>query len=349
MKKLMVIFATLLVLVGCATPSKENKVLRVFNWGAYIDPELVKTFESENGVKVTYELFESNEAMYTKLQGGDTYDVIVPSDYTVQRLVQEDLLQAIDYSKVPNYKPIIDDLKKRHMDPEGKFTVPYFWGSVGILYNTKVISESEIESKGWSIFRDTNHKGRIYFYDSERDAFMIALKALGYSMNSTNPKEIEAAYNWLVEMNKTVDPVYVGDEVLDNMVTGTKDLAVVYSGDASYVISDNPDMGYFEPKEGTNVWVDAMVIPKNAPNPELAHKWLDFISREATSKAISDYVGYTSPIQTVIDEMVAPGGKYETVSSYIPRKGYTKDEEFFYDAKNKEVLSNYWVKVKAAN
>lgn len=349
MKKILVVISALLVLVGCGSSSAPEQTLRVFNWGEYMDMDLIAEFEEENNVKVIYELFESNEAMYTKLQGGEKYDVIIPSDYMVQRMNEEGLLMELDYSKIPNYSNIIDTLKNRHMDPEGKYTVPYFWGSVGILYNTKEVSSSEVESKGWNIFRDQAYAGKTYYYDSERDAFMVALKALGYSMNTTDSKQIEEAYNWLVEMNKTMQPVYVTDDVIDNMINGIKDLAVVYSGDASYIISENPDMAYYEPKEGTNVWVDTMVIYKDAPNPELAHKWMDFILRETSLEKISEYVGYTSPSQAVIDTLTAPGGTYEGISSYIPRQGHTNDEEFFYDANMKVILSEYWQKVKAAN
>lgn len=346
---MLVVFAAMLVLVGCGSSAGTQEELRVFNWGEYIDTDLISEFEDEFNVKVIYELYESNEAMYTKLQGGEKYDVIIPSDYMVQRMNEEGLLMELDYSKIPNYSNVMDNLKNRHMDPEGKYTAPYFWGSVGILYNTTTVSSSEVESKGWNIFRDEAYKGRTYYYDSERDAFMIALKALGYSMNTTDAAQVEEAYNWLVEMNKTMEPVYVTDDVIDNMINGIKDIAVVYSGDASYIISENPDMAYYEPKEGTNVWVDTMVIYKDAPNPELAHKFIDFILRESSLEAIAEYVGYTSPSQNVIDTLTGPGGTYEGITSYIPRQNHAADEEFFYDADMKVILADYWQKVKASN
>ncbi|QIK56376.1 ABC transporter substrate-binding protein [Erysipelothrix sp. HDW6A] len=351
MKKLLVSVLALLVLVGCGSSSaggKESSELRVFNWGEYIDKDLVKEFEKENNVKVIYEVFESNEAMYIKLQSGEKYDVIIPSDYMVQRLREEGKLQKIDYSKITNYENTLANLRGRKMDPQDEYTVPYFWGSVGIVYDKTKVDPALVEAQGWDILRNQDYKGRLYFYDSERDAFMIALKALGYSMNSTDEKEIEAAYEWLIALGKEMKPTYVADEVIDGMVTGVMDLAVMYSGDASYVLSENPNMAYHEPKQGTNTWVDTMVIPSDAQNVEMAHKWINFMISNEGSKRITKAIGYTSPIQKVIDEVTGPNGTYEGVSSYIPRSGYDKDEEFFYDAKMKALLSEYWTKIKAS-
>lgn len=348
MKKLLMLIFASLVLVGCSSGSnEETQELRVFNWGAYIDESVIRQFEQENNARVIYELFESNEAMYTKLQDGSRYDVIIPSDYTTQRMREEGLLQEIDYSLIPNYENVLETLKGRHMDPENKYTVPYFWGNVGILYNQNTVDISDLESQGWNILMNQKYKGRLFFYDSERDAFMVALKALGYSMNTTNEAEVSEAYEWLVEMRQTMDPIYVTDEVLDNMISGAKDLAVVYSGDANYILSENPDMAYFVPEEGTNIWVDAMVIPANAPNAELAHKWINFMLSEDVALANTEEVGYTSPLQSVIDIVTEEGGAYEGIDSYVPRTDNPNDEEFYYDADMKVILANYWQRIKA--
>lgn len=346
MKK--ILFATLvalLVLAGCSKSTTEE--LRVYNWGEYIDKSLIKEFEKENNVKVIYELFNSNELMYNKLQDGSKYDVIIPSDYMTERMREEGLLQKIDFAKVPNAEKVIPTLKNRHMDPTGEYTVPYFWGNVGIVYNKNTVDLSDLETQGWEILQNEKYKGKLFFYDSERDAFMIALKSLGFSMNSNNPEELEQAYNWLVEMRKNMDPVYATDDAIDNMVNGIKDIAIMYSGDANYIISQNEEMAYYVPKEGTNQWVDAMVIPVNAENPDMAHKWINFMLDDASSLAITEEVGYTSPIQSVIDEVTGAGGAYEGIESYVPRVGYEKDEEFFHDMALKVIMNDYWQKILA--
>ena len=348
MKKILVGLAALIVLAGCASgTSKETQTLRVFNWGEYIDETLITEFEKEFNAKVIYDRFESNEAMYTKLQDGSSYDILIPSDYMTQRMREEGLLQKVDYSKIPNYANVNPSLKGRHMDPDDEYTVPYFMGSVGIVYNKNNVDQKDLDTLGWNIFMDQKYAGKTYFYDSERDAFMVSLKANGYSMNTTNPEELEVAYNWLVEMRQTMSPIYVTDEVIDGMATGVKDLAVVYSGDASYILSENPDMAFYAPLQGTNVWSDTMVIPTNAQNPELAHEWMNFMISEDASTRISEEVGYTSPLPSVVEALTAPGAKYAEVSSYVPRDGYEKDEEFFYDANMKVILSDYWQKIKA--
>ena len=344
MKKLLVLLMALLVLVGCG--SKKQPVLRVFNWGAYIDENLITEFEKEFGVTVKYDTFTSNEVMYTK-SASENFDVMIPSDYMIQRLVEEDKLQKLDYTKLDNAKNIDEAYRNRHFDPNNEYSVPYFVGSVGLVYNKNVITEAEMEANGWDILRDTKLRDKLYFYDSERDAFMVALKALGYSMNTDNEKELNEAHAWLVAMKKEMNPIYVDDLVIDSMAAGEKDLAVMYSGDATYVLSENKNLAFYEPKQGTNVWIDAMVIPKAAANVDGAHDFINFISREASSKAISEEVGYTSPIASVAKEIHGAEGAYEGIDAYVPRTGYDKDEEFFYNEKTKLILSDLWDRVKA--
>lgn len=342
-KSLLMGIALLLVLAGCSKESREE--LRVFNWGAYIDESVITEFENKFNVKVIYDTFESNEIMYTKLQDGSKYDILIPSDYMIQRLNDEGRLQQLDYSKIPNYSNVINSLKGPHFDPENKYSVPYFWGNVGLLYNPEVIALSELEAQGWNVLTNEKYQDNLFFYDSERDAFMVALKALGYSMNTTEPAELEAAYQWLIDMKKSMKPVYVTDQVIDNMESGIKDLAVMYSGDANYIMSVNEELEYFVPEQGTNFWLDAMVIPDNALNVDLAHEWINYMLDPEVSQLITEEVGYTSPIQSVIDAVTGPGGAYEGISSYVPRIDFPSDEEFIYDADLKVIMSEYWNRV----
>lgn len=344
MKKLLSVILVLLVLVGCS--NKNLPVLKVYNWGEYIDEDVIRAFESEFGVRVQYDMFMSNEDMYTKIQSED-YDVLIPSDYMIQRLVEEDKLMELDFDKIPNIEKVDTSYLNRHFDPENKFSVPYFVGSVGLVYKASVVDQAEIETLGWDILRETKYQDRIFFYNSERDAFMVALKALGYSMNSNDRSELEAAYDWLVDMKKEMKPVYVDDVVIDAMEAGEKDIAVMYSGDATYVMSENDDLRYIEPYQGTNIWIDAMVIPKNSNNPELAHDFINFILEEENQKSISSEVGYTSPVKSVVDSLGED--EFKGINAYKPRVGYDKDEEFYYNAETKVILGDLWSKLVASN
>lgn len=346
MKKILVMLMALVLLTACGGEAKEE--LHVYSWGAYIDQDVITSFEKEYGVKVIYDEFNSNEMMYTKLQDGSKYDVIVPSDYMIQRMAEENLLQDIDYSKIPNYSGVLDSLKNPHFDPENKFSVPYFWGNVGLLYNTTTIDKADLDAQGWNILNNEKYKDNVFFYNSERDAFMVALKALGYSMNTSDANELAEANQWLLDMKSKMNPVYVTDEVIDNMESGIKDLAVMYSGDANYVMTENEELDYYVPEQGTNIWLDSMVIPANASNPELAHKWINYMLDPEVSLLITEEVGYTSPLQVVIDTVTGTEGAYEGISSYTPRVGHPKDEEFYFDAQLKVIMNDYWQKIVAA-
>ena len=342
MKKIFATLLVLLLIVGCG--KNDKPVLKVYNWGEYIDKDVIFDFEEEYCVRVQYDVFRSNELMYTKLASED-YDVLIPSDYMIQRLVEEDRLQEIDFSKIKNYVNVDDVYKNRHFDPEGKYAVPYFVGSVGLVYNTKAVDQALIEKEGWNILMNPQFKDRTFFYNSERDAFMVALKTLGYSMNTENEKELNEAYDWLVEMKKVMNPVYVDYYVIDAMASGERDIAVMYSGDASYVLSENEDLAYIEPAQGTNTWIDGMVISKNAQNVDAAHDFIDFILRDENSEKISVEVGYTSPLPKVSKKLSET--EYEGISSYIPRTGYELDEEFYYNENIKSVMNELWSKVTA--
>jgi len=358
MKKVVAVLLTaMLLLTGCGggnSAGKEDAVekygsdtLKVYNVGEYIGDNVISNFEKEFGVKVVYEVFDSNEMMYTKLQAGDSYDILVPSDYMIERLIKEDALQALDLSLIPNMDNLAEQVRNLPYDPDNTYSVPYFWGSVGIVYNQNNVDQADLEAEGWDILKDTKYAGHIYMYDSERDAFMIAFKALGYSMNTQNEDEIQAAYQWLMEQRQTMDPVYVIDEVIDNMINGSKDMAVVYSGDAATILEENEDMRFYMPKEGTNIWSDCMVIPANAENPKLAHEFINYILSYDASLDNSETVGYASSNQEVLDELSGEDGLFADNEAYLPRAGYEKDEVFSDNQVLKERLTELWIKVKA--
>ncbi len=321
-------------------------VINVYNAGEYIGENVISDFESLYNARVNYDTFESNEMMYTKLLGGSSYDVLVPSDYMIEQLLEEGLLQKLDMDAMTNYDLLDENVleTQKSFDPTQEYSIPYFWGSVGIVYNKNNVSEEDLEELGWDIFLDTTYKGKIYFYDSQRDAFMVAFKALGYSMNTDDEDEINEAYEWLRTMNATMDPAYVTDEVIDGMVQGRMDLALMYSGDAAYVLSENEDMGWYEPTQGTNIWVDAMVIPENSSCPGLANAFINYIISDDVQYENSSYVGYTSVDTDVAEELA--DNDYWGINAYTPRTGYDLDESFHYNAYLKQKLSDLWNKVK---
>lgn len=325
-----------------------SDTLKVFNWGEYIDPEVNAAFEQEYGVKVIYDTFDSNELMYTKMQGGEAYDVLVPSDYMIERLIDEDKLQPLDKARIPNLVSLADGVKGLNYDPDNTYSVPFYWGTVGIVYNKNNVDIEDLETQGFNIFQNEKYKGRLYLYDSERDSFMMACKALGYSMNTNSESELNEAYEWLRKTVSTMDPEIVTDEVIDAMINGNKDLAVVYSGDAAYILSENEDMGFYMPKEGTNLWSDAMVIPKDAKSPALANEYINFILEYERSMQNSLYVGYASSNGEVLETLSGPDGEFEGNEAYLPRVGYENDEIFSYNEKTKKIMSDLWTKVKIA-
>ena len=351
MKKLIVL-CILLTLVGCSKSDPVDKygsdVLNVFNWGEYIGEDVIANFEEEYGVKVNYSLFESNEIMYTKLLSGNTYDVIVPSDYMIERLMEEELIQPLDYSYMTN----LDDLDSEVLalrdeyDKDGVYSIPYFWGSVGLVYNKNNVDVSKLDELGWNILRDTEYSNKIFMYDSERDSFMVALKALGYSMNTEDMDEINEAYEWLCELHDTMNPAYVTDEVTDAMINNEKDIAVVYSGDAAYIISQNDDMAYYVPKEGTNVWSDGFVIPSNAKNPKLANEFINYMMSYDSAMDSSIEVGYTSANKKVVETLSSDGEVYSNNDAYIFDVSNPKNEVFKHNDTLKKVLSDMWVRIK---
>lgn len=325
-----------------------SDTMKLYITGEYMGENLIADFEKQFGANVIVEYFDSNEMMYTKLQAGDAYDVVIPSDYMIQRLMNEGSLQKLDLSKIPNLDNLAPEVTNLPYDPDNSYSVPYFWGSVGIVYNHETVDPAVVEAQGFEVLKNTDYKGKIYIYDSERDSFMMALKALGYSMNTDNPEEIQAAYEWLLEMNDTMEPTYVTDEVIDGMMNGTKDIAVVYSGDATTILAENEDMSFWMPAEGTNLWYDAMVVPANAQNPLMAHAFINYVLTYEAAVGNSEYVGYTSPNVEVLQELSAEDGLFGGNEAYIPRAGYEKDEVFEDNIVLKKTLAELWLKVKAS-
>lgn len=325
-----------------------SNVLKLYLPGEYLGENVISDFEKQFGVRVIVENFDSNEMMYTKLMAGDRYDVVIPSDYMIERLMKEDFLQPLDKSLIPNMENMDDAVRGMSYDPQNDWSIPYFWGSVGLVYNHENVDPAVIEREGWEILRNTDYAGHVYIYDSERDSFMMAFKALGYSMNTENPDEINAAYEWLLQMNNTMSPVYVTDEVIDGMINGYKDIAVVYSGDAAVVLDENEDMSFYMPSQGTNIWCDAMVIPQNAENPKLAHEFINYMLTYEAAFDNTETVGYTSPNAEVFEEMTSSEDLYADNAAYLPRSGYDKDEMFHDNQTLMRELSRLWIKVKAA-
>lgn len=299
MKKLFLLSicaAVIFAFIGCGnSASGENGEVVVYNWGEYLDPETIKLFEEETGIKVIYDEFETNEIMYPKVEAGATqYDVICPSDYMIQKMLKNDLLAELNFDNIPNAAANIGSQyweQSKEFDPENKYSVPYCWGTVGILYNKTMVDDA-IDS--WSVLWEAKYKDNILMQDSVRDAFMVGLKLNGYSMNSTDAGELEAAKNSLVQQKPLVQ-AYVVDQVRDKMIGNEAAIGVIYSGEAIFTQRENPDLEYVIPKEGTNVWIDSWVIPKNAPHKENGEKFIDFMCRPEIALMNFEYITYSTP------------------------------------------------------
>ncbi|WP_071027139.1 ABC transporter substrate-binding protein [Peptoniphilus raoultii] len=299
MKKLFLLpIITLLFLCGCSN-SSAKETISVYNAGEYIDPEILKDFEKETGIRVNYSTFASNEDMYIKVtQSQDTYDVLVPSDYMIEKLIKGDFLQELDFSQIENFKEVEDNLINPSYDKENKYSVPYFWGTLGIIYNKDFV-KGKVDS--WDVLWDPAYTDQIIMYNSQRDTIGCALKRLGYSLNSSDPKEIEEAKKSLIDQKKIVY-AYMDDDGRDVVVSGDANLSLMYSGDALLMMSQNESLDYVIPKEGSNMWIDAMVIPKNSENPSGAHKFINYmLNKEVQVKNVNYCKGYTSPVKGVKD------------------------------------------------
>ena len=297
MKKSLVLLLCLclgLMTIGCGGKSSPNGKVVVFNWGEYIDPDVLTMFQEETGIEVVYDEFETNEIMYPKVESGAAkYDVICPSDYMIQKMIEHDLLAEINFDNVPNSTNIGKDYwtQSKQFDPDNLYSVPYCWGTVGILYNKTMVDEP---IKSWSALWDEKYADNILMQDSVRDAFMVALSYAGHSINSTDPAQLEEARDLLIQQ-KPLTQAYVIDQVRDKMIGGEAAIGVIYSGEAIFTQRENPDLEYVIPEEGTNIWIDSWVIPKNAENKENAEKFIDYMCRADIALKNFDYITYSTP------------------------------------------------------
>ena len=328
----------------------SGQSLYIYLPGEYMGEEIVPMFEEQTGATVIVENFDSNEQAYIKITNGESYDIVIPSDYMIQRLMQEGYLQKLDKSLITCWDELDEAVLSPAFDPDNEYSVSYFWGTVGIVYDKTKVSEEDLEEQGFGIFLNEKYKGDIYVYDSERDSFMMALKDLGYSMNTENEAELQEAYEWLVQCVTTMEPEIVTDEIIDNMAQGRKALGLCYSGDATYIMSENENMGFYMPEYGTNRWYDSMVIPTTAESYELAHEFMNFVNSYDMAYANSDWVGYTSPNLAVKEDLSSEEeeGSYAGINAYIPRTDHPMDEVFVFNEEVKKLMGNLWSKVKIA-
>ena len=300
--------------------------LNVLNYGEYIDEQVWRNFEKEFGVKVNYDTTTTPESMYTKLQTGVAYDVVITSDYMIDRLIKENKVQPLDKSLLTNLDQLSDNVKNLYFDPDNTYSIPYLWQNVVLCYDTTKIDPAKVEEKGWAILQDPELDGHAFIYDSERDIFMMALKNLGYSSNTDNRDELMAAYDWLVKMNQAIHPDYAGDEMIDGMAQGEKWIAMMYSGDAVYASMENDKLDVWAPEEGTCIAYDNMFIPANAGNPQAANQFINYVIDYPNALMITEETCYSTPNAKVAEDVTAPGGEFEGIEWYVPRAGYDKDE-----------------------
>lgn len=303
-----------LLLIVCMLPvpvhAAENEIT-VYNWGQYISDgtddslDVIAAFEEATGIKVHYMTFDSNESMYTKLKtGGASYDVIIPSDYMIAKLIDEDMLEPLDFSNIPNYVNIDEAFRDQSYDPDNTYSVPYTWGTVGLIYNTQYVSDEDAES--WSCLWNSKYAGKLLMFDNPRDAFAIAESLLGYSLNTEDFNELKNCADLLAQQ-KPVLQGYVMDQIFDKMQRGEAWAAPYYAGDYLTMVEENPDLAFSHPKEGFNIFIDAMCIPKGCRNKAGAEAFINFLCDPEISAANLDYIGYSTPISAAkeyLDEEV---------------------------------------------
>lgn len=340
--------ASMAILSGCGSSTDgENGKVIVYNWGEYIDPETIQMFEEETGIEVVYDEFETNEIMYPKVESGAAeYDVVCPSDYMIDKMIQNGLLQELNYDNIPNAKANIGAQyyeQAEDFDPGNKYAVPYCWGTVGILYNKTMVDEP---ITSWGQLWDEKYKDNILMQDSVRDAFMVAEKLNGFSMNTVDPSELETAKNALIEQKPLVQ-AYVIDQVRDKMIGGEAAIGVIYSGEAIYTQRENPDLEYVIPEEGTNVWIDCWCILKDAPNKENAEKFIDFMCRGDIAEKNFEYITYSTP-NDAARELIEDEEIKNSPIAFPDLSQYNNLETFVYLGEDGDALYNeLWKEVKS--
>ncbi|MFA6662743.1 MAG: ABC transporter substrate-binding protein [Lachnospiraceae bacterium] len=358
MKKTLSIIITVIIAVAAitacgssdktaeSTTGSSDNQLYVYNWGEYIDPEVITMFEEETGINVVYDEYETNEIMYPKVAAGASrYDCICPSDYMIRKMIQNDLLQPLDWSRLPNATANIGKTymeQSETFDPGNKYSIPYCWGTVGILYNTTMVDEP-VDS--WNILWDPKYKDNILMQDSVRDAFMIPLIMNGDSVNTTDPDELNDALLKLEEQKPLVQ-AYVIDEVRDKMISGESALGVIFSGEALYTAEENENLDYAIPKEGTNVWIDSWVIPKNAEHVDNAYTFLNYLARAEIAKMNFDYIYYPTP-NTAAWELLDDDMKYNSIA-FPDLTQYDNLQTYTYLGEDMDkTYDNLWIKLKS--
>lgn len=342
-KNIILLAMSVMLIIGMTACGKDDRqVLKVYNWGDYIDKSVIESFEKEYNVRVVYEEFATNEEMYAKIKAGSSdYDVLIPSDYMIKKMIDEDMLHKLDMNNIPNYKLIQERFKNLAYDPKNEYSVPYMWGTVGILYNKTMVNEP-VDS--WKILWDKKYEKKIFMLDSIRDSIGITQKMLGYSLNSKDEKELQNVKAALVEQLPLVLS-YVGDEVKDKMIGGEAAFAVVWSGDAMYMKRENPDLEYVIPKEGTNIWFDSMVVPSTSKNTKLAEEFINYMCSTDAAFKNADFIGYSSPQDEVISKL--PEEITSDKSAY-PNIEDLKNSEVFEDLSSSlELYDRIWTEVKA--
>ncbi len=339
--------ASMAALTGCGASGGENGEVIVYNWGEYIDPETIDMFEEETGIKVIYDEFETNETMYPKVESGAaSYDVVCPSDYMISKMIENDMLAEINFDNMPNAKANIGEQyyeQSKGFDPDNKYSVPYCWGTVGILYNRTMVDEP---ITSWAQLWDEKYADNILMQDSVRDAFMVAEKLHGFSLNTVDPEELEIAKNSLIEQKPLVQ-AYVIDQVRDKMIGGEAAIGVIYSGEAIYTQRENPDLVYVIPEEGTNVWIDSWVILKDAPNKENAEKFIDFMCRSDIAVKNFEYITYSTP-NDAARELIEDEDIKNSEIAFPDLSQYDNLEVFVYLGEEGDALYNeMWKEVKS--
>jgi spermidine/putrescine transport system substrate-binding protein len=304
---LAVLMLALSLPISAAAATDETITINVYNWGQYISDgtdgylDVNAAFTEATGIKVNYMTYDTNESLYTKLKtGGSTYDIIIPSDYMIARLIEEDMLEPLDFDNIPNYQYVDEAYKNTEYDPDNVYSVPYTWGNVGVIYNTKYVDEADVGS--WDLLWNEKYSGKILMFDNPRDAFAIAELRLGYSLNTEDETELRAAAD-LLSTQKPLVQSYVMDQIFDKMTREEAWIAPYYAGDYLYMLEDNEDLGFYFPEEGFNFFVDAICIPKGCQNKEAAEAYINFLCDPSISGQNLDYLGYSTPISAAKDYM----------------------------------------------
>ena len=345
MKKLSLVLVFALVLCALPIAARAEGTLTVYNWYDYIDESVLDDFTAETGIKVDYVMFTTVEEMYVKMTtGGGKYDIIVPSDYIIERLIKDDMLTPMDFEKMPNAKAnLLDNMWTADYDVGNLYSVPYMWGTVGILYNTEYVDE---EITSWASLFDPQYKRDVFMLDSIRDTMGVTLKFLGYNLNERSEEALGKVRDLLIKQKQDgIVQGYLVDEVKDKMVGGEAAMAVMWSGDAMYAIEDNDSLVYVVPEEGSNVWIDALCIPKTSENADAAMKFIDFLCREDIAQRNYDYIHYCSPIRQVVEGLDEEEAANPAVN---PSQEIIARCDFFHDIMDyMDVYNKYWMEIRS--